>query len=173
MPTDELEQALKRLRTGVKPTGQFELVAELLGIDVGTVARVAWALSLPNADSIHRRGPLLEEYRKHLEVELQDAIDLNYRIARERNSLARAAQDEDEVMLPVHQLIDQSEKEKICIGCEERVECLADSLFKPSDCYYGRYGQVPVTVEHVTKTSVRLRAHQPAGVYTIRLKKLI
>lgn len=148
----------------------LEIIARALGVPLELVHRVIYAyqsLELANSDmaqigmlSPHKHwGDIIEN------PEVRIAIDKHMDAGARRYAVRWSIENHKEIDVAVNALI--SDAGKICNGCPIRLECLAESLHTPQDCFTGRLRTVPVMPIRMRDGNVTVDANQPFGQYTI------
>lgn len=173
MSTDELAEALKRQKAGFVPTEFLVMLSKLLEVDEAIVARITYAY-----DKLQQHVPagtmesVLPFWTRHMPRELMDAIKLGVEQGANGTYIARAIMASSTMTLDVELLLPAERVHEICNGCSERIECMADSLHTPQECYEERKSRVTVFPLRMTKTDVTVEAQQPRGTYTVPVSKI-
>ena len=174
---EDLEGALQRQRTGGPvETGVVNLIAKALGLKVGEVELTVEMLR--QIDIL--RGAIHDEYpwfRARAEFPPQavcNALHAAARILLVTSLLGQAIQDGRSLQVLARLIVPPDRVAHICDGCEESMQCLAESLSTPQACWSGgRHGYVAMRpIRFIDAKRIEMEVAQPPGTCVIPLKRL-
>lgn len=168
MGMDELTQALVEQRTGGAPKDWLEIISKALDVPLPLLHRVFYAREILHRDT-PRPGPLWREL-------LPEKVAAAIRAAMEEGSfrlhIADHIRNGTAMTLPVGVLVPENDKLRLCRGCPEQFECIAEKLYTPEWCFAQRKTTLRVVPLRMTDTTVEVEAQQPQGRHTILLSKI-
>lgn len=174
MSTPELEQAIAAEKWKGAPGTIAEAIADVLSVDVDTVARVVYAweavrdLGLVNAyddqcadmfAGVGAGDPLPPDVRRaimHTTARAFRRVAVRWRMEHGLH-----------LDVPFNKLLAHHEHRRMCDGCTWQLECVRDMLSTPAKCYEGKYVVCKDQPYHDTTRQFR---HQYARVEPLRLK---
>lgn len=169
---EELKQALDRQKTDGAEESLAEVIARAFEVEPDLVHRIlfaqeclvragqewrfveprCWEVTLPNA-----------ELRQAIRHAMTDGLC--------RLILGQAIRDDKKIVLPVKLLIPEAEKDRICEGCPERLQCSTTENFStPENCWSYARRAVHVRPLRIIKDDVEIEASQPAGKYLVPIR---
>ncbi len=180
MSTDKVKEALERQKIGGAETDYIEVIARALEVRPALIRRVLYAFHALDdklrdlgLGPFFRRAFPAETWEESLpDAELRAAIRFAMAAGVTRVVLARAILAGQEVALAVESLLPKERAAELCNGCPERLECVAESLSTPQECYLGRKKDLAVTPIKMTRRHVEVEARQPAGRYCVPLAEV-
>lgn len=164
--TEALKKALTAQRVGGAEADGLEVIAKALGVPIDVVRRVVTAIGELRKSGVH---PSAEEMTHGIPPEVQQAIGQAMYLGATRLILANAIRNAKPMSMPVSALLPIAEANRLCHGCPESIECLAQRLREPEDCYIGRKSFVEVFPVVMNKTEVTVEASQPLGRFTVKI----
>lgn len=170
--TDALNQALREVRMGDAEKSTMEIVSRALGIPLEIVHRVLFA-----SENLHRVLPgrlgMLSpatHWREWIEdIDVRTAIENKMAEGIRRYTVRWAIENDSHFAVPVSVLLKPKDVNKICRGCPDSLECMAESLHTPTECYEKHRTTFTVVPLRIIKNTVEVRAEQPTGTYVIPL----
>lgn len=183
-PTDELKEALQKQRSGYAEKDIFEALSKVFEIEPGILRRLFLAFwrvqtqkgtQLVYIDTPVKRNRAIPDWAYSLateNVEIIEAIFLAVDESMARLKYAGAMLSAQTIDMDVGLLIPPKDMNRICDGCPDRIDCMANNLHKPSECYHQLKRWLPVFPLRMTRDTVTVEAKQPIGTYTIPLKKI-
>ncbi len=165
MPDDELAQALQEQRLVGLEKNAVELVAKALQIPEETVVRVMFAFN--QLATAFERASMPLTVRPPENTELCDAIKFAMEEGVRRLILRHAIENGRTFSIHVSTLVPKNDVAQLCHGCPERLECVADSLHTPEECFTTHKATLHVFPIRVVKNLVEVEATQPAGRHFI------
>lgn len=178
MPLDDLTQALEAQKFAGIETDALDVIAQALEVDRALLNRVIYAYEALRNEV--RDSPLRGDFptASHSDAallpdaELRDAIRKAMGDGAMRLTVRYAIQNSKTLTVLASLLVPPQNISKICDGCPERIECIAENLSTPEKCLTGKHRRIQVYPLRMTKTRVEVEAAQPAGRYTIPLSHL-
>jgi hypothetical protein len=177
---EELNEALDQQRTGFVEEDIVEALAKTFEVDEGIVRRLFFAfgcvvnmtdMSLVPSPS-PCRVPTIPDWAHRLGGPLIDAISMNVGAAVARLQMAEAIRRAVTIDIDIRLLLDPKDVKRICDGCPERIECMADNLHTPEECYGSLRRRMTVFPLRMTRDAATVEAQQPRGTYTVRFDKI-
>jgi hypothetical protein len=168
MGLDELNQALVEQRTGGAPKDWLEIISKALDVPLPLLHRVFYAREVLHKNN-NRQQP---NWRELLPEMVIDAIRVTMEAGSLRLDIANSIRHGWPMTLPVGVLVPENDKLRLCRGCPEQFECIAEKLYTPEVCFKDRKKTLRVVPLRLTDTTVEVEAQQPQGRHTILLSKI-
>ena len=192
MSLEKLKEALDEQKVGGAEKDEVEIISRALDLPRGTVLRVVGAMNalfvahVAHGAEVCRIISVLdntpqerqEEYwpafqravNDDLGVELYGAIKLAMRDGSLRLNVRRRILERLPLPIKTSALVEENDKDKICLGCPERLPCLAESRSTPEACYQSR--QLFCIPLSLRGDRVEVETAQPAGRHIVPLSSL-
>ncbi len=167
MPTAKLTQALIAQKVSNAESTVFEVISRALEVPEDQLKRILFAVTQLNMNPAYFNWEVLLPDR-----ELREAIEKAVTDGRRRMIIATAIQNGSTLTVNTCELLPQANAHKLCNGCPERLECIAEKLYTPIQCYTERKTKLTVFPLRMTATELEVEASQPAGKHTIHLKHI-
>jgi hypothetical protein len=169
-PTDALNQALSEQRMDGAEKNALEVIARAFELSPEIVYRVIFAFehlrqtAWVSGSDIDGWEGLIED------DEVCVAIREHMTAGARRVMLREAIERGMGLFVSTDELIGPADSLKICNGCPTRLECVAESLFTPDQCFTSRLTRVLVVPLRMYKGKVDVVATQPQGRYTLPIE---
>lgn len=167
MTTTKLTQALIAQKVANAETNLIDVISRALEIPVETLHRVFYAQSLlPLNPGCLNWEVLLPDN------ELREAIRKAMEDGQRRVAVASAIRNGRTLTVRTDSILAEKDIGKLCNGCPERLECTAEKLYEPYQCYHERKTHLTVYPLRMTATELEIEASQPAGKFIVPLKNI-
>lgn len=169
MPTDELKQALRTANIRGAEKDLIEVIARMLDAPIPLVARVVYA-----ATRVQEQNNRID-WDRYFSTALRQAIANQAGAGMARVTVRETIHRNGYVMVWVDAMVPESAPDKICEGCPKSLECVSESLHKPSDCRVGK-GAWAKSLEakpiKINGDEVTVDCAHPKGRFTLNIKDL-
>jgi len=175
MPTDALKLALEKQKTADAEADLTEVIERALEVPKPMLYRILYAahcLSLLEYD--WRMSPNKDAMWDDLlpNPELREAIRKAMTDGARRVVLRQSILEGKPISVDVRHIVSESDVSQICNGCPERMQCAAENLSTPAECFKWRKASLPVYPVRLTDTHVEVEAQQPTGRHYVPLKNI-
>lgn len=133
MPTEALEQALRKAKWGSAEEDAIEVIAQMFGASREVVSRVLYAASIVRAIPNGHHTLRTLDHGPDLSQELRDAIQVNVMAGVARTRVRWAIDNEKPLRVYVQHLI--KDPGDICNGCPVSIQCISEELSTADKCY--------------------------------------
>lgn len=172
MSTKELKQALLHQKTGDAEKDVIEVISRALGLEYDMVARVIYAARLPITAGIQPDDDedLFPVAASIPNPEVKEALTKAIHDGIQRAVIARAILHGRSVTVSPQALLPVERAGELCRGCPTSLECAAQQLSTPENCWHGRYVRNLVVFPlQISGDLVEVEAQQPQGKHIVRL----
>lgn len=170
MPTKELQDALRASSITNVETDFVDVLCKTFDAPRPLVLRLLYAVLYASTEFVsHRTWMNPDELPTKLREAIQDHIQKAWR----RIRLREIVHNNGYALAFVDALIPKGNPAKICDGCPKSLECVAESLFRPEDCYAGKGAWSnkletrPIKIDH---DKVTVECDHPRGRFVLNVK---
>jgi hypothetical protein len=173
MPTDALKLALQNQKTADAEADLTEVIEKALEVPKPMLYRILYAAYCLSELETDWRMSHPDKWDELLpNAELRDAIKKAMVDGARRVVLRRSILEGKPISVDVKHLVPVDQKDQICNGCPERMNCVAENISTPAECFKWRKASLQVYPVRLTDTHVEVEAQQPAGRHYVPLKHI-